>query len=216
MSIAPTQWSPRLIFRAKRNELDVSAMDLGFELSGAWMTGPHNLLNARFAAAAALAMGIDQEAVAKGIETFPGVPHRLERIAEIGGVAYVNDSKATNVAAAVAALESFEGNVHAIMGGSLKGADFTPLAEPVAERCAAVYLTGPAAEPIAAAIGPAGVPTRPLRRTCARQSPRRRRPRLRGATVLLAPACASFDAYRDYEARGDHFRELVHVIEASR
>ena len=103
------------------------------------MIGPHNLQNARFAAAAALAMGIENEAVAERIESFTGVPHRLEHIAEIGGVAYVNDSKATNVAAAVAALESFEGNVHAIMGGSLKGADFSPLAGPVAERCAAVY-----------------------------------------------------------------------------
>jgi len=197
------------------NELDVAAMDLGFELRGAWMTGPHNLLNARFAAAAALAMGIDQEAVARGIESFPGVPHRLERIAEIAGVAYVNDSKATNVAAAVAALESFEGNVHAIMGGSLKGADFKPLAGPVTERCAAVYVTGPAAEPITAAIEQSGVPI--VRSTNLREAvTEAAQAATPGATVLLAPACASFDAYRDYEARGDHFRELVHVIEASR
>jgi UDP-N-acetylmuramoylalanine--D-glutamate ligase len=197
------------------NELDVSAMDLGFELRGAWMTGPHNLLNARFAAAAALAMGVDQEAVARGIETFPGVPHRLERIAEIDGVTYVNDSKATNVAAAVAALRSFDGNVHAIMGGSLKGADFTPLAGPVSERCAGVYVMGPAAEPITAAIEATGVPVRRCAnlREAVTEAARAASP---GATVLLAPACASFDAYRDYEARGDHFRELVHVIEASR
>jgi UDP-N-acetylmuramoylalanine--D-glutamate ligase len=197
------------------NEINVSAMDLGFELRGAWMTGPHNLLNARFAAAAALSMGIGEEAVAKGIETFPGVPHRLERIAEIDGVTYVNDSKATNVAAAVAALESFDGDVHAIMGGSLKGGDFAPLAGPVAKRCEAVYLTGPAAEPIAAALDGAGVPLVrcPDLRVAVSEAAATATP---GSTVLLAPACASFDAYRDYEARGDHFRELVHVIEASR
>ena len=196
-------------------EVDLSSLDLGFEPQGAWMTGPHNIQNARFAAAAALAMGIDPEAVARGIETFPGVPHRLERVAEIDGVAYVNDSKATNVAAAVAALESFEGDVHAIMGGSLKGADFAPLAGPVSERCAAVYLTGPAAEPIAAAIERTGVPIRRFGslRAAVENAAQAATP---GSTVLLAPACASFDAYRDYEARGDHFRELVHVIEASR
>jgi UDP-N-acetylmuramoylalanine--D-glutamate ligase len=196
-------------------QIDLSAFELGFEPRGAWMTGPHNLVNARFAAAAALAMGIPARAVERAIETFPGVPHRLERVAEIDGVAYVNDSKATNVAAAMAALQSFGGQVHAIMGGSLKGGEFGPLAGPVADRCTAVYLTGPAAEPIAAALEPTGVPLKrcaSLREavTAAAQAA------VPGATVLLAPACASFDAYRDYEARGDHFRELVRVIEASR
>ena len=194
--------------------VDVSSADLGFEPAGAWMTGPHNALNARFAAAAAFAMGIETEAVASGIESFPGVPHRLEHVAEIGGVSYVNDSKATNVAAAVAALESFEGDVHAIMGGSLKGAEFAPLAGPVASRCAAVYLTGPAAEPIEAVVEPTGVAVHrcedlpaALLMAAAAAGP--------GSTVLLAPACASFDAYRDYEARGDHFRELVRRMEAT-
>ncbi|MDQ3758781.1 MAG: UDP-N-acetylmuramoyl-L-alanine--D-glutamate ligase [Actinomycetota bacterium] len=196
------------------SELDVSTADLGLEAAGAWMIGPHNVANARFAAAAALAMGIDDDAVARGIETFSGVAHRLERVAEIGGVAYVNDSKATNVAAAVAALESFDGDVHAIMGGSLKGADFTALAEPVARRCAAVYLTGPATEPIAAALKPTGVPmvTSTDLAAALGKAASVARP---GATVLLAPACASFDAYRDFEARGDHFRELVRAMEAA-
>ena len=196
------------------SEIDISQADLGFEPRGAWMTGPHNLANARFAAAAALAMGIDAATIASAIESFPGVPHRLERVAEIGGVAYVNDSKATNVAAAVAALESFEGGVHAIMGGSLKGGEFVSLAAPVAKHCAAVYLTGPATEPIAAAVEPTGVPVSRCAdlRVAVSEAALAAKP---GSTVLLAPACASFDAYRDYEARGDHFRELVRVIEAS-
>ena len=197
------------------NEIDISAADLGFEPHGAWMIGPHNLQNARFAAAAAVAIGIESEAIASAIQSFKGVPHRLELVAEIGGVAYVNDSKATNVAAAVAALESFDGNVHAIMGGSLKGADFSALAAPVAERCAAVYLTGPATEPLAAVIEPTGVRT--VRCASLREAvTEAAQAATPGSTVLLAPACASFDAYRDYEARGDHFRELVNVIEASR
>jgi len=192
-------------------EVDVSAAELSFEPAGSWMRGPHNVLNARFAATAALAMGIEAGAVADGFATFPGVPHRLEHVADIGGVAYVNDSKATNVAAAVAAIESFEGDVHALMGGSLKGGDFDLLADPVAERCAAVYLTGPAADPIAAALASTSVALKrcsdlpeALASAAASATP--------GSTVLLAPACASFDAYRDYEARGDHFRQLVRAM----
>lgn len=197
------------------SEVDLDEVHLGFEPEGAWMRGPHNLQNARFAAAAALAMGIDLESVVAAIRSFPGVPHRLELVGEVGGVKYVNDSKATNVAAAIAALESFEGGVHAIMGGSLKGGDFSPLAGPVAEHCSAVYLIGPAADPIARALEPTGIKSTRLASmreavgAAADAAPA-------GATVLLAPACASFDAYRDYEARGDHFRELVRVIEASR
>ena len=118
-------------------EIDVATAELDFEPAGPWMRGSHNLANARFAATAALAMGIDRAEVERGIATFPGVPHRLEHVATIDGVAYVNDSKATNVAAAVAAIESFDGNVHALMGGSLKGGGFSLLAEPVARRCAA-------------------------------------------------------------------------------
>jgi UDP-N-acetylmuramoylalanine--D-glutamate ligase len=194
-------------------EVDISSAELGFEPEGAWIAGPHNLANARFAAAAGLAMGLSQGALERGIKSFPGVPHRLERVAEIGGVAYVNDSKATNVAAAVAALESFGGGVHALMGGSLKGGDFSALAAPVAKRCEAVYLTGPAADPIAAALEPTGVELRrcadipeALTLAAAAAGP--------GDAILLSPACASFDAYRDYEARGDHFRQLVRELEA--
>ncbi|MEJ7876653.1 MAG: UDP-N-acetylmuramoyl-L-alanine--D-glutamate ligase, partial [Solirubrobacterales bacterium] len=193
-------------------EVDVSRTELSFAPAGAWIRGPHNMQNARFAAVAALEMGIDPAFVEEGITTFPGVTHRLERVAEIDGVIYVNDSKATNVAAAVAALRSFGGGVHALMGGSLKGGDFGLLKEPVAAHCAAVYLTGPAGDPIAAALDSTGVDlvrcadlADALSRAHTAASP--------GHTVLLAPACASFDAYSDYEARGDHFRRLVREIE---
>ncbi len=192
--------------------IDIAAAPLPFELAGDWILGSHNRANARFAAVTGLAHGLDPDAIAGGIATFPGVPHRLEPIAEIDGVRFVNDSKATNVAAAVAALESFDGGVHAIMGGSLKGEAFGELAAPVAERCVAAYLLGPAADPIAMALAPTGVDvhhlpdlTAAVREAAASATP--------GQVVLLAPACASFDAYPDYEARGEHFRTLVGELE---
>jgi UDP-N-acetylmuramoylalanine--D-glutamate ligase len=178
------------------------------------LPGPHNAENAAAAAVAATAMGIDDEAIAAALESFPGVPHRLEPVAEIDGVLYVNDSKATNVAAAAAALRSFDGGVRAILGGSLKGAEFSELAEPVAERCVACYLIGEAAELIERELAPAwaagvshgrfGGLADAVRAAAADAAP--------GEVVLLAPACASFDAYRDFEQRGEHFRALVEEV----
>jgi UDP-N-acetylmuramoylalanine--D-glutamate ligase len=170
--------------------------------------GEHNLRNAMAVAATALACGIDRDAIATGLRSFPGVPNRLERVAEIEGVTYVNDSKATNVAAASAALRSFEGGVHAILGGSLKGGDFAELAPAVAERCVACYLIGEASRRLAADLEGTGVALvrcgdlATAVRTAAGAASA-------GETVLLAPACASFDAFRDYEERGERFRELV-------
>ena len=129
---------------------------------------------------------------------------------------YVNDSKATNVAAAAAALRSFDGGVRAILGGSLKGGDFEGLVEPVSERCAACYLIGDAAEPLERDLEPARDAGVELRRCdelagAVRAAAADARP---GEVVLLAPACASFDAYRDFEERGEHFRSLVESFSA--
>jgi UDP-N-acetylmuramoylalanine--D-glutamate ligase len=172
------------------------------------LAGEHNIQNAMAAAAAALAMGLDREAVQAGLRSFEGLPHRLEKVAEIDGVAFVNDSKATNVSAATAALRSFEGGVHAILGGQPKGESFEPLAEPVRERCAAVYLIGEAADGIAAALAGSGVAIKrgesledAVAAAAAAAQP--------GEAVLLSPACASFDAFRDYEQRGEAFRVAV-------
>lgn len=184
---------------------------LAAELADGPLAGPHNLANARAAQAAALALGVDREAIVRALRTFPGLPHRLERVAERGGVLYVNDSKATNVSAALAALTSFGRPQRVIMGGSLKGEDFAPLAEPVAERCAAVYLTGPAAPQLERALEPAAAAGVAVKR-CAdfadafRSAAADAQP---GDVVLLSPACASFDEFRDYEERGERFRELV-------
>jgi len=174
------------------------------------LRGRHNLDNAMAAAAVCLERGLARGAVRSALREFAGLPHRLEHVAEIGGVEYVNDSKATNVAAAAAAIGSFGARgVHAIMGGSLKGdaryEDLAAIAEP---GCRAVYLIGEAAARIEAALADADVDVvrcGDLERAV-REASRRAGP---GEVVLLAPACASFDQYRDYEERGEHFRALV-------
>src|SRR5439155_7008145 len=113
------------------------------------LRGAHNIDNAMGAAAAALADGVEIAAVASALRAFEGLPHRMELVREIRGVAYVNDSKATNVAAAAAALRSFEVGVHVILGGSLKGVAFAPLVPVIEERCSACYLIGEAADQLA-------------------------------------------------------------------
>jgi UDP-N-acetylmuramoylalanine--D-glutamate ligase len=192
--------------RARR--LDFSERIGEYETS---LLGAHNAANVAAAAVAAEVMGIDQGAIREALASFPGVPHRLERVRELGGVTFVNDSKATNVAAAAAALRSFDRGVRAILGGSLKGEGFAELSEPVAERCTACYLIGEAADALERDLEPAWA-AGTERRSCAdlphavAAAAADAQP---GEVVLLAPACASFDAYRDFEARGEHFRQLV-------
>jgi UDP-N-acetylmuramoylalanine--D-glutamate ligase len=172
------------------------------------LPGEHNRQNAMAAAAVCLARGIDSIAVVSGLESFAGVAHRLEQIGVQRGVRWVNDSKATNVASTIVALRAYPGGVHLIAGGRGKQQDFGPLAPLVAERCAAVYLIGEAAPELGAALGQTGVPVLEvgdLERAVAAAG-RAARP---GDTVLLSPACASFDQYPDFEARGEHFRALV-------
>ncbi len=186
------------------------------------LLGEHNVANAMAAAAAALTMGIDRDAVREGLRSFAGVAHRLEQVAELGGVRFVNDSKATNVASATVGLLAFapgdgsgdrsaSGRVHAILGGSEKGEDFGGLVEPVREACAAVYLTGATAGRMAEELAPAVAAGVELHR-CAdldeavRRAAAAARP---GEVVLLSPACASFDAFENFERRGERFRELV-------
>ena len=175
------------------------------------LLGAHNVENAMAAAVAALALGLPRDAVAEGLRSFQGVPHRLERVRELDGVLYVNDSKATNVASAVAGVRAFDGGVRLIAGGRPKQESFGPLAQAVEERCVAVYLIGEAAERMESELAPAGVEIvqagtleQALETARAEAKP--------GEVVLLSPACASFDAFKDFEARGDRFRELVEAL----
>jgi UDP-N-acetylmuramoylalanine--D-glutamate ligase len=172
------------------------------------LPGAHNRQNAMAAAAVCLARGIVPEAVAAGLRTFAGVAHRLERISERGGVAWINDSKATNVASTLVALQAMDRPVHLIAGGRGKQQDFSPLAPPVAEHCRAVYLIGEAAGDLELALRPARLP---LHRSgdLARAVLQAADAAAVGDAVLLSPACASYDQYENFEARGEHFRALV-------
>jgi UDP-N-acetylmuramoylalanine--D-glutamate ligase len=167
------------------------------------LRGLHNRRNAMAAAAICLAREIEPDAVRAGLRTFAGVEHRLEDVATIEGVLYVNDSKATNVDSTLVALASFDAPVHLILGGQGKGQDFAPLREPVAARCAGVYLIGEDAEEIGAVVGGERCETleRALDAAAAAARP--------GEVVLLSPACASFDQFEDFEARGRAFKEMV-------
>ncbi|MGI8430655.1 MAG: UDP-N-acetylmuramoyl-L-alanine--D-glutamate ligase [Solirubrobacteraceae bacterium] len=172
------------------------------------LPGEHNRRNAMAAAAACLARGVDPDAVRVGLRGFAGVPHRLELVAVNEQVAYVNDSKATNVASTIVALRSYHDGVHLIAGGRGKGQDFSPLAALVAERCQGVYLIGEAEHELARALEPAGVPL--LVRDDLEHAVERARARaIEGDVVLLSPACASYDQYSDFKARGEHFRAVV-------
>jgi UDP-N-acetylmuramoylalanine--D-glutamate ligase len=172
------------------------------------LRGRFNLFNAMAAAAVCLERGIDPAPVATALREFKGLPHRLEHVADIEGVEYINDSKATNPGAAVAALEAVGDDAHLILGGSLKGDGFEELAGHVGGHCRACYLIGEAEGQLAEDLADAGVELvrcgdleRAVREAAARAQP--------GEVVLLSPACASFDQYRDFEQRGEHFRALV-------
>jgi UDP-N-acetylmuramoylalanine--D-glutamate ligase len=173
------------------------------------LPGPHNRENAVAATAAARAAGIDDAAVAQALRTFPGVAHRLELVAERAGVRYVNDSKATNTAAARRALASYGAPLHLILGGSLKGERFDELAAAVAAaNVRTAYLIGEAAQPLASALGYAAVPFRNCG-TLERAVDEAARAAVAGDVILLSPACASYDQFRDFEHRGEEFRRLV-------
>jgi len=173
--------------------------------------GRHNRENAAAATAAARAAGISDDAIAEGLRTFPGVPHRIELVRELRGVRYVNDSKATNVAATLRALASFPGSpLHVILGGRGKAEPYAPLAAAFgADDCG--YLIGEATGEIAAALDAADVPysdAGDLRSALAAAASNAQA----GDIVLLSPACASFDQFEDYEARGAEFRRLVEEL----
>jgi UDP-N-acetylmuramoylalanine--D-glutamate ligase len=170
--------------------------------------GAHNRENAAAATAVARALGVSEEQIAEALRSFAGVPHRLELVRELNGVRYVNDSKATNVAAALRALAAYaEEPVHLILGGSRKGEDFTPLAAAIGPNVRSVHLIGETADELAAAIPRArrdGDLATALAAVDARP----------GDVVLLSPACASYDQFSDFEERGEEFRRLVQNLSA--
>ena len=174
--------------------------------------GEHNRENAAAATVAARAAGIPDDAIAAGLSSFAGVPHRLELIREVGGVRFVNDSKATNPEAAERALSAYPPGIRLILGGSRKGIPFERLAKrAAASGVAQAYLIGDSADEIAEVLAAEGV-----RFTYSRDLPTAVQDAFRdadpGEVVLLSPACASYDQFRDFEERGERFRELVDAL----
>jgi UDP-N-acetylmuramoylalanine--D-glutamate ligase len=170
--------------------------------------GAHNRENAAAATAAARAAGVADEAIAEALRTFAGVPHRLELVRELHGVRYVNDSKATNTAAARRGLAAYDEPLHVILGGSLKGEDFGPFARGLPANIRTIHLIGEASGELADALDSAGwaydrdddLATAVAHASSLAQD---------GDIVLLSPACASYDQFDNFEQRGDAFRRFV-------
>ncbi len=172
------------------------------------LAGVQNVENAMAAALLARALGAGAAAIRSALLRFRGLPHRLERVAEIGGVAWYDDSKGTNPAATCKSIEGFaDGTVHLILGGRNKGADLSVLAPLVAQKARRVYLIGESAEDFAAALADSA----PLERagTLERAVEAAAGQARAGEVVVLSPACASFDQFRNFEHRGQVFQELV-------
>jgi UDP-N-acetylmuramoylalanine--D-glutamate ligase len=172
------------------------------------LIGRHNALNALAALALTSSVAKIDVKVIAALAAFCGLPHRMERVAEIGGVLFVNDSKGTTVAATQAALEALTRPAVLIAGGDGKGQDFAPLKSPVSKHCRAVILLGRDAPAIAAALCgvEAVVELAPALEVAVARAIARARP---GDAVLLSPACASLDMFRDYVERGDRFKAAV-------
>jgi UDP-N-acetylmuramoylalanine--D-glutamate ligase len=173
--------------------------------------GRHNRENAAAATAAARAAGVPDDAIGEALSTFPGVPHRLELVRELHGVRWVNDSKATNTAAARRGVAAYDAPLRLILGGSLKGEDFGPFVGDLPATVRSIYLVGAASDELAAALDAAGrayvragnIATAVSRAASEAES---------GDVVLLSPACASYDQFANFEERGDTFRSLVEEL----
>ena len=173
--------------------------------------GRHNRENAAAATAAARAAGVPDDAIADALRTFPGVPYRLELVRELRGVRWVNDSKATNTAAAARGVAAYDAPLRLILGGSLKGEDFGPFVRALPANVRSIYLVGAASDELATALDAAGRAfvragdlSTAVSHAAADAEP--------GDVVLLSPACASFDQFANFEERGDTFRRLVQEL----
>ena len=186
----------------------IEDVDIGPQADWPALQGLHNLQNARAAAAACSALGLSDAEIVAGLASYPGLAHRMEPVATKSGVRYVNDSKATNPESAAPALTAFP-RTHWIAGGRAKGADLGALV-PHLGALVAAYLVGEAAPVFAPILSPhvpvvmAGTLDRAVAAAAAAAQP--------GDTVLLSPACASFDQFTDFEARGNAFRSLVEAL----
>ncbi|MFN7922111.1 MAG: UDP-N-acetylmuramoyl-L-alanine--D-glutamate ligase [Bryobacteraceae bacterium] len=174
------------------------------------LRGLHNVQNVLAAAGAARLAGASLAQISAAVRTFPGVEHRLEFVRKLDGVEYFNDSKATNVDATLKAIDAFAGGLWIILGGKDKGSDYAPLREPLRAKAKAALLVGAAAPKIARAIE--GAAPLVASGTIAQALDHARRHARAGDVVLLAPACASFDQFENFEHRGRVFKQLVEEL----
>src|SRR5215470_8167527 len=179
-------------------------------ISDIQLKGAHNLENVLAAVCVGMLAGCEPQQVRKAVAEFGGVEHRLEPAGNVRGVAYYNDSKATNVDATIKALEAFPGNIHIILGGKDKDSDYTLLVSLLRERTKAAYTIGSSAAKIESQIaGATKVVSSHTLQNAVREASESAQP---GDIVLLAPACASFDQFENYEQRGRVFKQLVHAL----
>lgn len=191
------------MFLARGDQLLLAATDVA-------MVGKHNLANALAALATGELMGLDMAAMLQVLNEFPGLPHRMQSVAKIDGVHYINDSKATNVGAAIASVESVDGMVVLIAGGQGKGGDFNKLATSTCSHMRSVVLLGEDAALLQEAF--AGHAQTSLARDMESAVDKAAAVAQPGDTVLFAPACASFDMYQNYQSRGDDFCAKVEAL----
>jgi UDP-N-acetylmuramoylalanine--D-glutamate ligase len=176
------------------------------------LLGKHNRLNAMAASAAAALLGVSGEEIGDALAHFEGLPHALEQVAVVNGVRFYNDSKATNVQAVRAALESFDGGILLILGGRFKGGDFRDLRDLVTRKVKWVFAIGESREMVREALAAAApVEIAADLETAVSAAHRRASP---GDVVLLSPAGSSFDMFRDYRDRGERFRAAVKRLAA--
>jgi UDP-N-acetylmuramoylalanine--D-glutamate ligase len=209
----PVRESLAIWFDAKRNAVvfEFDQMMAGLiSLNNFRLRGRHNISNAMAASAAALALGVKAGEIERALAEFRGLPHRIEVVHENGGITYIDDSKGTNVGAVVEAIDALAAPIILIAGGLDKGGDYAPLRRPLEEKVKLAIFNGAARDKMAAALnGTTKIESVATLKEAVEHAARAARP---GDTVLLSPACSSFDQFKDYAERGNVYKELVRAL----
>ncbi|HLX05415.1 MAG TPA: cyanophycin synthetase, partial [Candidatus Binatus sp.] len=200
-------------FDEKRNAIvfEFDQMKAGLiSLKNFRLRGRHNISNAMAATGAALALGVKADVIEQALSEFRGLSHRIEVVHESGGVTYIDDSKGTNVGAVVEAIDALPAPIILIAGGLDKGGDYAPLRKPLGEKVKLAIFNGAARDKMAEALeGSTKIESVATLREAVEHAARAARP---GDTVLLSPACSSFDQFKDYAERGNVYKELVRAL----
>jgi UDP-N-acetylmuramoylalanine--D-glutamate ligase len=208
--LGPAEFTPAIGYDAGDLIFDIRTRHGRISLKRMRLAGRHNIANAMAAAAAALVSGVAPRAIEAALAEFAGLPHRMEFVAERGGVTYIDDSKGTNVASVVEALAAVRAPIILIAGGMDKGGDYGPLRGPLGEKVRRLILIGAARDTMRAALE--GATEIELVQTLGEAVRRAAAAASRGDTVLLSPACSSFDQFKNYAERGRIFQELVRAL----